>query len=145
MARHLSPLLRSLSSDLDTISHDMRGLLHGGHLPSSSGYALTLFPKVNLSSDQNSHLLEVFLPGVERASLDVNLEGSHVSISGNRELNLPEESQILVNERFQGRFRRLLTLPADSDLDTLTAKLTDGVLRISVQRKRAQKTQIKIA
>ena len=40
-----------------------------------------------------------------------------------------------INERFDGRFRRAITLPDDADPDAVNAQLRDGVLHISVQRR----------
>ena len=40
-----------------------------------------------------------------------------------------------INERFEGSFRRVLTLPDDADPDAVDAKYRDGVLHISIQRR----------
>jgi HSP20 family protein len=42
-----------------------------------------------------------------------------------------------IDERFEGRFRRVVTLPDDIDPNLVDAKYTDGVLRISVARKQS--------
>ncbi|HRD94680.1 MAG TPA: Hsp20/alpha crystallin family protein, partial [Accumulibacter sp.] len=39
------------------------------------------------------------------------------------------------DERFAGRFRRVVTLPDDIDVNAVEAKYRDGVLRISIARK----------
>jgi HSP20 family protein len=40
-------------------------------------------------------------------------------------------------ERFDGEFRRVITLPDDVDPDRVEAKYRDGVLQITVQRREA--------
>jgi len=40
-----------------------------------------------------------------------------------------------INERFEGAFRRVMTLPEDADPDAVNARMSDGVLHITVQRR----------
>jgi HSP20 family protein len=40
-------------------------------------------------------------------------------------------------ERFEGEFRRVVTLPDDVDVDKVGAKYRDGVLHVTVQRREA--------
>jgi len=42
-----------------------------------------------------------------------------------------------VNERFAGRFRRVVTLPDDIDPNAVAAEYRDGVLHISISRRAA--------
>jgi HSP20 family protein len=42
-----------------------------------------------------------------------------------------------IDERFDGRFRRVVTLPDDVDPNAVDAKYRDGVLRISIARKQS--------
>ena len=42
-----------------------------------------------------------------------------------------------INERFTGRFRRVVSLPDDIDPDGVSADYRDGVLHISVKRREA--------
>lgn len=144
MARQAQPMLRSLSRDLDSISHDMRGLLNGSPKPTSSGHALTLFPKVNVTTEEEAYLVDVSAPGVDKDSIDLSLEGRHLSISGCRRSDIPDNAKILLNERFQGRFRRVITLPPDADPERVQARSENGLIRIRVERNRANRTTIEI-
>ncbi len=50
-----------------------------------------------------------------------------------------------VNERFEGRFSRVLSLPDDIDPGAVDASYRDGVLRVSVQRREsAQPRRIEV-
>jgi HSP20 family protein len=42
---------------------------------------------------------------------------------------------VRINERFEGAFRRMLSLPEDADPEAVEAKYRDGVLHITVQRR----------
>jgi HSP20 family protein len=50
-----------------------------------------------------------------------------------------------VNERFDGRFRRVISLPDDIDPNAVSADYTDGVLHVSVKRREsAQPRRIEV-
>jgi HSP20 family protein len=79
-----------------------------------------------------------FAPGIEPDSLQVTLEQGMLSVSGERKRRLPErdaKTAIHINERFEGRFHRVLTLPDDADPEGVAARYRDGVLHITVQRR----------
>jgi HSP20 family protein len=40
-----------------------------------------------------------------------------------------------INERFAGRFRRVVSLTEDADPESVSAQYRDGVLHISVRRR----------
>ena len=59
------------------------------------------------------------------------------SISGERRSNLPgrdERASVHIDERFSGRFRRVISLPEDIDADTTSAAYNDGVLHVTIKR-----------
>ena len=63
-----------------------------------------------------------------------------ITISGERKPEAPagdEKVAVHIDERFFGRFRRVVTLPEDADPDGVVARYRDGVLQISVKRKQA--------
>ena len=45
------------------------------------------------------------------------------------------KAAVHINERFEGAFRRVITLPEDADPEAVQASYRDGVLRITVQRR----------
>ena len=51
------------------------------------------------------------------------------------ETELPEGAQAYRRERFNGSFKRVITLPEDVDPDKVNAAYRDGVLHITVERK----------
>jgi HSP20 family protein len=89
-----------------------------------------------------------FAPGLDPATVDVHLERGVLSLSGERKstLTAPTEKIIAhINERFAGRFRRVVSLPDDIDPNAVTARYRDGVLHISVKRREsAQPRRISI-
>jgi HSP20 family protein len=123
----LDRLQREVQTAFD-ISPSIRGLGRGG------------FPAVNVGGTPQSIELYAFAPGLDPASLDVNLDRGVLSLSGERKADLPpqdEKTTVHINERFQGRFRRVITLPEDADPEGVSAQYRDGLLHICVKRRQA--------
>jgi len=56
-----------------------------------------------------------------------------------------ERSSVYANERFAGRFKRVVSLPEDIDPSKVEATCRDGVLRITVARREsAQPRRIEV-
>jgi HSP20 family protein len=123
----LDRLQRELQQPAD-LSPNIRGVARGG------------FPAMNVGSTPRSVEIYAFAPGLDPASIDVQLEKGVLTIAGERKPDLPEpetKAAVHIDERFAGRFRRVVTLPDDVDPNAVEAKYRNGVLHISVQRSQA--------
>jgi len=107
------------------LSPSIRGLTRG-------------FPAMNVGGTAKSVEIFAFAPGIDPASLDVQIENGMLIVAGERKLEaVPEKATLHIDERFAGRFRRVVTLPDDIDPNAVDANYHDGVLRISIARKEA--------
>lgn len=96
------------------------------------------FPTVNVANEEDAVHVLVFAPGMAADAFDVSVQGNLLTITGKRALPIEDTtSQIWVNERFAGDFRRTLGLPDDVDPGRVEATYRDGVLWIKVQRREA--------
>ncbi|MCX8085635.1 MAG: Hsp20/alpha crystallin family protein [Rhodocyclaceae bacterium] len=98
------------------------------------------FPAMNVGSTPAAVEIYAFAPGIDPASIEVVIEKGVLTIAGSRELDYgasDEKSAIHIDERFSGRFRRVVSLPDDIDADAVSAKYRDGVLHITVPRRAA--------
>lgn len=106
------------------------------------------FPSLNVGNTPQSVEIFAFAPGVEPASIDLQLEKGVLTIAGERKPPTPspeEKLAVHINERIAGRFRRVVTLPDDIDPNAVQATYRDGVLHVSVGRRAAtQPRQIQI-
>jgi HSP20 family protein len=116
--------------------------------PSIRGFGRGGFPALNVGGTANSVEIYAFTPGLDPATLEVNLDRGVLTIAGERKSELPgtdAKANVHINERFQGQFRRVMTLPDDVDANGVSAQYRDGVLRISVKRRQeAQPRRISI-
>ena len=127
---------RDVFAELDRLQRDMQQAFDLS--PSIRGLARGGFPAINVGSAPKSLELYAFVPGVDPASLDVQIEKGVLTLAGERKTEpAPERATMHIDERFAGRFRRVVTLPEDVDPDAVDAKYSDGVLHISIARRQA--------
>lgn len=72
------------------------------------------------------------LPGVAADSLDISVERSVLTVSGERGWDRREGDQVYVNDRSQGRFHRQVHLGDGLDAENIEADYQDGVLTLRI-------------
>ncbi len=130
---------RDIFSELDRLQNEMGSLFDMS--PSIRGFARGGYPALNVGSTPQSVEVYAFAPGIDPATVEVIVDRGVLTIAGERPAAAPangdEKSMLHVNERFAGRFRRVVSLPEDVDAASVSASYRDGVLHVSVKRKAA--------
>jgi HSP20 family protein len=129
---------REFFADLDRLQQDVQTAFDNS--PSIRGLGRGGYPALNVGTTATSVEVVAFAPGMEPASLEVNLDRGVLTLSGERKTTLPksdEKTTLHINERFAGRFRRVVSLPDDVDPNAVQASYRDGVLHVSVKRREA--------
>jgi HSP20 family protein len=141
--RYRTLLPRDLFAELDRLQHE----LQQSFAPNSSIRGFTRgFPALNVGGTPKAVDIYAFAPGIDPATLDVQLVKGMLTIAGERKSEpVPEKAARHIEERFYGRFQRVVSLPDDVDPNAIEAKYRDGVLRVRIQRKQeAQPRRIAI-
>jgi HSP20 family protein len=118
-------LQREMQQAFDTVSPTIRGFARG-------------YPALNVGNTPTSVEIYAFAPGLDPAKVDINLDRGVLTIEGERAASVPTDdgkSTTHINERFEGRFRRVISLPDDVDPTAVDASYRDGVLHVSVKRR----------
>lgn len=129
---------RDLFAELDRLQRQVQQSFDIS--PSIRGLARGAFPPLNVAATPQSAEIYAFAPGLDPRSIDVQIERGVLSISGERAATLPRDdgrSTVHVNERFTGRFHRVITLADDLDAGDVRATYQDGVLHVSIARQKA--------
>src|SRR6201987_6379609 len=95
------------------------------------------FPPINVGATPERVDVYLFAAGLDPKSLDISIQQNLLAVSGDRKVPVDEAADYYRRERFDGEFRRVITLPDDVDPDRVEAKYRDGVLQITVQRREA--------
>lgn len=126
---------RDLFAEMDRLQREMAQAFDWS--PSIRGMTRG-FPAMNVGSTPKSVEIYAFAPGIDPASLDLQIEKGVLTIAGERKAEeVQDKATVHIDERFAGRFRRVVTLPDDVDTNAVTARYRDGILHISVARKEA--------
>lgn len=136
MYRTLFP--RDLFAEFDRLQREVSSLFDAS--PSIRGLGRGGYPALNVGTSPSSVEIYAFAPGLDPAAIDVNLDRGVLSLSGERKNALPNpdaKTSVHLEERFSGRFRRVVSLPDDVDPDSVSATYTDGVLHVTVKRREA--------
>jgi HSP20 family protein len=132
-----------LFADFAQLQDRIEEMMSGG-LGTSSIRAVSragAFPALNVGTWAEALEVYAFAPGLDAKSIDVSVEKGLLTLSGQRKS--PEQdgkgSTVYAKERFEGSFRRVISLPEDSDPSRVEASYRNGVLKVVVPRLEAAK------
>ena len=124
----------SVQREFDTVLGRLltgRGFFDGGD---SAPYA------VDVREDADHIYVEADLPGYKKEEVDVTLENQTLTISAEKKEEAESKNaDLLLNERRYRRFLRSFTLPPTVNEKAVDAKLKDGVLTITLNKREETK------
>ncbi|MGA2562364.1 MAG: Hsp20/alpha crystallin family protein [Steroidobacteraceae bacterium] len=97
------------------------------------------FPPTNVGSTDNEVHVYLFAPGLDAKAFNISIQQNLLLVGGSRKLPVKEKATYFRQERFDGEFRRVITLPEDVDPERVEAKYRDGVLQIVLPRRETAK------
>ncbi len=141
----ISNMLRFPFSMLD---NEMESLFYPTSFRPLRGSMQSAYPPINISTTDKSVDVYLFLAGMNPDDIELVIEKNMLSVSGERKLPdaTNNDKASYRQERFQGSFKRVITLPETVDTESTHAVYKDGVLHISIaKREETQPKQIKIS
>ena len=110
-----------------------------------TGRAPRLMP-VDLFRDGDSYVLSADLPGIDPASVDVDVDGQLLTIRAERTAPTAEGVKWLSQERPYGSYLRQFSLGEGVDADRISAHYDNGVLSVVIPMgEKAEPRRIEIA
>ena len=101
---------------------------------------------MDLSRTGDSYVLNADLPGIDPASVDVNVDGQLLSIRAERPAPSGDDVTWIARERRTGTFLRRFTLGQNVDTSGITAGYDNGVLTVTVPvAEKAKPRKIEVA
>jgi len=98
---------------------------------------------VDIREDADHFYVEAELPGFKKDDVDITLENQTLTISAERQSETKQgdgkKGDLLLHERRYSRFLRSFTLPPTVDEQSVNAKLADGVLTITLNKREETK------
>ena len=91
----------------------------------------TLIPAVDIYETESQFVLLADMPGVAADGVEVLTERDTLIVRGRAEQRMSDPDY----QEFElGEYRRTFLITEDLDADSISAKLTDGVLRVEIQK-----------
>jgi HSP20 family protein len=98
--------------------------------------------RMDVAENDKSYQLAIELPGIPKDSIQVSVYENTVTISGEAAAPREEDGHSwLLRERSYGRLTRNIQLPEAVDDTASEAKYVDGVLYLTLQKKRASQVK----
>jgi HSP20 family protein len=99
---------------------------------------------VDVREDGDHIYVEAELPGYKKEDVDITLENNTLTINAERNSERKEgdgkdKGQMLLHERRYSRFQRSFTLPPTVDEQSVQAKLNEGLLTITLNKREETK------
>ncbi len=138
VARSLVDPFEGMTRDVDTLVRS----LFGRDVP--AGYANYA---VDVYEDADHLHVDAELPGFTKEQVDVTLDNSVLTITAERSeetsngngAEVAKRTDYLLRERRYNRFQRSFTLPNTVDSSSVDAKLENGVLRLTLNKRQETK------
>jgi len=92
------------------------------------------FPAVNVFETPDAYVLTAEVPGVRLEDIEVSVEGDRVTLSGQRQIELPKGASVHRRERQGGSFRRAVRLPQVASNEKAEAHYRNGVLLVRLPK-----------
>lgn len=98
-------------------------------------------PRMDVAESDTAYELAVELPGVKKEAIQVSVYENSVTINAEATREEAEGQQWLLRERSFGKFSRNIALPEAVDDGSSQARYVDGVLYLTLQKKRASQVK----
>lgn len=96
-------------------------------------------PRTSIHEYDDSVKIIMDIPGVSREDVDIDFDHGELTITGKRDTWDKEKMQACYCERFDGSYRRVFSLDDTLDPNKIDAKLSLGVLELTIPKIEAVK------
>lgn len=99
--------------------------------------------RVDISENDKEYLVSAEIPGAKKEEIRVSIDGNYISIAADIKKELEEKhGRTLTKETYHGSVSRGFTLGSEVDDKTAIAKLEDGVLRLTLPKRKGSSSRV---
>lgn len=131
--RSLTPF-EEFSTDVERIFDSLLGRTVGSVLRGNQSEN-KFNAQLDIVETDKDYLVTVDLPGIKPEDVKVELEDGRLTVSGNRETVVEENTKHVHRlERTRGSFHRMINLPREVDVSKIEAQFDQGVLNVRLPK-----------
>ena len=119
-----------------------------GQMQREAEREIFLRPAVDIYEDSAGITIKADLPGVSRDRLDVQIDGTDLTIEGQAKIDMPEGMKALYADVTATRFRRRFSLSNELETDKISAEMKSGELTLYLPKQaevQPRKIEVKTA
>lgn len=111
--------------------------LHGDPLPSPGQI------KLDVKENDGAYTVQAEVPGVTKEDIQVTIEGNMVTVRSEvkQQDSQTRDDRLLRSERYFGAVSRSISLPEDVDQSQAKAKYDNGILTLTLPKKKGARSQ----
>jgi HSP20 family protein len=92
--------------------------------------------RLDMKETEKAYTIHAEMPGVKKEDIEVSIDGNLVTIRAEVRREKDEKGEAMLrSERYYGAMMRSFTLASEVDEKAAAAKLTDGVLELTLPKK----------
>ena len=132
----------SLYPELARLQQQLEEMFQPAGVAGIRSLAYGAFPSINVGSTPDAVEVIAFAPGIDPKEIEITVDRGLLTIAGERRSDSAGQTtkaNTYAQERFAGKFRRVISLPEDADPGKVDAKFRDGVLHVTVAKRESSK------
>lgn len=99
----------------------------------------TIVPRHEVRETPEAYHLTVYVPGADRSSVEINVDGETLNITARQGWTAPEGWTAVYRESSGADYRLVLAVDRGLNRDAIRAELVQGVLTVTVPKSEAAK------
>lgn len=93
-------------------------------------------PAVNITENENNFSIQLAAPGLTKKDFDININNNVLSIICQKNIEKKQENEKFIKQEFlYSNFKRIFTLPENTNIEQINAEYNNGILTISIAKK----------
>lgn len=102
-------------------------------------FSFPSMPAMDLIDEGENYVLKADMPGAEKNNIDIIVEGRVLKVEAKTSKDKQEKGKgYLKQERFISSYMRTITLPRDANTKKFESEYKDGVLKITIPKKKKE-------
>ena len=94
----------------------------------------TATPKVNISGNEDNYQINVIMPGIDKENITLSIDNDILTIQSNYDKQKDKYQNVLRTEFIIKEYYRKISLPKETDHQSISANLKNGILEITIKK-----------
>jgi len=125
-----------LQKEMDRVFEDFNKDMFKGFNPNLT-HGLNFSPNTDLEDKGDSYELKMDIPGMDDQDIKIEIKDNYLNVIAKSEVKKEKkEGKMIQQERHVGMVQRGMTLPKDADVDKYSSNYAQGVLTITIPKKK---------